>query len=59
MGGGFAGWVTPGWMTYEKSLGPHVHSPGTYFLYLNKYYRLCQENAKRRRKSKRIDDIGM
>lgn len=34
MGGGFAGWVTPGWMTYEKSLAPHPHTPGTVSLIL-------------------------
>ena len=27
MGGGFAGWLTPGWMTYDKSLSPHVATP--------------------------------
>jgi hypothetical protein len=27
MGGGFAGFVTPGWMTYEKSLSPHISTP--------------------------------
>ena len=28
MGGGVAGWLTPGWMTYEKSLSPHIATPG-------------------------------
>ena len=28
MGGGVAGWLTPGWMTYDKSLAPHVAAPG-------------------------------
>jgi len=28
MGGGVAGWLTPGWMTYEKSLAPHISTPG-------------------------------
>ena len=27
MGGGVAGWLTPGWMSYEKSLSPHVSTP--------------------------------
>ncbi len=28
MGGGVAGWLTPGWMTYDKSLSPHIATPG-------------------------------
>ena len=28
MGGGIAGWLTPGWMTYDKSLAPHITTPG-------------------------------
>ena len=28
MGGGVAGWLTPGWMTYEKTLSPHIATPG-------------------------------
>ena len=28
MGGGVAGWLTPGWMNYEKSLAPHIATPG-------------------------------
>ena len=27
MGGGVAGWVTPGWMTYDKSFAPHISEP--------------------------------
>lgn len=29
MGGGIAGWLTPGWMTYEKSMAPHIATPST------------------------------
>ena len=28
MGGGIAGWLTPGWTLYDKSLAPHVATPG-------------------------------
>ena len=28
MGGGIAGWLTPGWCTYEKRFAPHVAKPG-------------------------------
>ena len=27
MGGGLAGWLTPGWMDYDSSLAPHVATP--------------------------------
>ena len=30
MGGGIVGWLTPGWMTYEKSLSPHIATPSIY-----------------------------
>ena len=29
MGGGIVGWLTPGWMTYDKTLAPHISAPGT------------------------------
>ena len=28
MGGGIAGWLTPGWMQYDSSLAPHISAPG-------------------------------
>ena len=28
MGGGIAGWLTPGWMIYDKRFAPHIDSPG-------------------------------
>ena len=28
MGGGVAGWLTPGWMTMEPRLSPHIAAPG-------------------------------
>ena len=28
MGGGVAGWLTPGWMTNEPRLSPHIAAPG-------------------------------
>ena len=28
MGGGIAGWLTPGWMQYDSKLAPHVQTPG-------------------------------
>ena len=28
MGGGIAGWLTPGWTLYDKSFAPHVATPG-------------------------------
>lgn len=31
MGGGVAGWLTPGWMSYDKSLSPHIATPGKFF----------------------------
>ena len=27
MGGGVAGWLTPGWMFHEPRLAPHIHKP--------------------------------
>ena len=27
MGGGIAGWLTPGWMIREPRLEPHIHKP--------------------------------
>ena len=27
MGGGLAGWLTPGWMSYDKSMAPHIDTP--------------------------------
>ena len=27
MGGGVAGWVTPGWDSYDKTLAPHIAEP--------------------------------
>ena len=27
MGGGIAGWLTPGWMQYDSSLAPHITAP--------------------------------
>ena len=27
MGGGIAGWLTPGWMQYDSSLAPHIATP--------------------------------
>ena len=33
MGGGIAGWITPGWMTYEKSMAPHIATPSTFYPY--------------------------
>lgn len=27
MGGGIAGWFTPGWIYYEKKLSPHIPKP--------------------------------
>ena len=27
MGGGLAGWLTPGWMDHERSLAPHIATP--------------------------------
>ena len=27
MGGGIAGWFTPGWMIHETRLAPHIHKP--------------------------------
>ena len=27
MGGGLAGWLTPGWMDYESSFAPHIATP--------------------------------
>ena len=32
MGGGVAGWLTPGWMTYENRLSPHIATPSTFSL---------------------------
>ena len=34
MGGGVAGWITPGWMTFEKSLAPHIATPSTVLIIL-------------------------
>ena len=34
MGGGVAGWLTPGWMTYDKSLSPHISTPGKFSPFL-------------------------
>ena len=28
MGGGIAGWLTPGWMIHEKRYSPHISQPG-------------------------------
>ena len=28
MGGGVAGWLTPGWMVMEPRLAPHIAQPG-------------------------------
>ena len=28
MGGGLAGWLTPGWMDYRSDLAPHISQPG-------------------------------
>ena len=30
MGGGVAGWLTPGWMTMEPRLSPHIATPSMY-----------------------------
>lgn len=27
MGGGIAGWLTPGWMYHEPRYAPHIHKP--------------------------------
>lgn len=27
MGGGIAGWLTPGWVFHEPRLAPHIHKP--------------------------------
>ena len=27
MGGGIAGWFTPGWIYHEPRLAPHIHKP--------------------------------
>ena len=28
MGGGIAGWLTPGWMIRNETLAPHIAEPG-------------------------------
>ena len=35
MGGGLAGWLTPGWTQPEPRLSPHIATPGTYFKLIN------------------------
>ena len=31
MGHGVAGWLTPGWMINDKTLSPHISTPGNFF----------------------------
>lgn len=52
MGGGVAGWLTPGWMTYESSMAPHIATPSKIhplslvLSILNVIlYRLCEDHA--------------
>ena len=55
MGGGVAGWLTPGWMTYDKTLSPHIATPGKQIktcITINNS--LCEANVKGGRESKVI-----
>ena len=61
MGGGVAGWLTPGWMTNDHRLSPHIATPSKTLLPRNiltitKYFRLCESYAQGRREPKRIVD---
>lgn len=38
MGGGVAGWLTPGWMSNEKRLSPHISTPGNSLILTSKAY---------------------
>ena len=56
MGGGVAGWLTPGWMTYEKTLSPHIATPGMIVSLGLIFGRICQVNVEGRGKPKAIVD---
>ena len=56
MGGGIVGWLTPGWMTMDKTLSPHVATPGKVNQWFNNDYSICKANDKRRREPKTIVD---
>ena len=58
MGGGVAGWLTPGWMSHERKLSPHISTPGI-FLSPHRPSSLRKANAEGRREPKGLSDRGM
>ena len=51
MGGGVAGWLTPGWMTYDNRFAPHIATPGIVSFYQFNF-RVREADAQRRREPK-------
>ena len=56
MGGGVAGWLTPGWMSHERKLSPHISTPGKLIVFI---ISLCERNAQEWREPKRLSNRGM